>query len=83
MVGATALWTEISTSIKEDCGVRSSKVMARLGQLTEAHRLIGVSTPQEVKHQDGFCGTWDREVQSRVDKISETHHRGHDGGCWD
>ena len=63
MVGDLALFNEISTSLKENCGARWGKRMAKPGQLTEARRLIGVSTPREVKHQDGFRGTWDPEVQ--------------------
>ena len=69
MVGDLALFTEISTSLKDNCGARWGKRMAKAGQLTEARRLIGVTTPREVKHQDGFHGTWDRwtSAQGRLD----------------
>jgi hypothetical protein len=48
MVGDLALFNEISTSLKDNCGARWGKRMAKVGQLTEARRLIGVSTPREV-----------------------------------
>jgi hypothetical protein len=69
MVGDLALFTEISTSLKDNCGARWGKRMAKAGQLTEARRLIDVSTPREVKHQDGFNGTWDPGVQPKVDRM--------------
>jgi hypothetical protein len=69
MVGDLAMFTEISTSLKDNCGARWGKRMAKAGQLTEARRLIGVSTPREVKHQDGFHGTWDPGVQPKVDRM--------------
>jgi hypothetical protein len=69
MVGDLALFNEISTSLKDNCGARWGKRMAKVGQLTEARRLIGVSTPREVKHQDGFRGTWDPGVQPKVDQM--------------
>jgi hypothetical protein len=48
--------------------------MAKVGQLTEARRLIGVSTSREVKHhlhQDGVHGTWDHGTwdQPKVDQM--------------
>jgi hypothetical protein len=69
MVGDLALFSEISTSLKDNCGARWGKRMAKAGQLTEARRLIGVTTPREVKHQDGFRGTWDRALQPKVDQM--------------
>ena len=69
MVGDLALFNEISTSLKDNCGARWGKRMAKVAQLTEARRLIGVSTPREVKHQDGFRGTWDPGVQPKVDQM--------------
>jgi hypothetical protein len=40
MVGDTALWTEISSSFKMNCGARWGKRMAKPSQLTEVQLKI-------------------------------------------
>ena len=69
MKGDKKRFNKMKKQLDENCGPRCTWDMLPAEKETECRRLLGVSTPQEVRSQAGFKGTWIPSVQPLVDTI--------------